>query len=98
MRALLIVAALGLCACHRSASNDPQSGGEQKPFGELSVDQVDEQLASASKPFVFDANPKEVYDARHVPSAKWVPYDGIVASMLPSDKNATLIFYCANTH
>jgi len=66
-------------------------------FGELTVDQVAERLG---KPGVhlFDNNPREQWVDGHVPTATWVNYNTMTAADLPADKNATLIFYCANEH
>ena len=71
----------------------------KKPFKEMSLDDVEKRVnAKDGKTFVFDANPEEVFKKNHVPGAVYVPDDGVTASLLPADKNATLIFYCANTH
>ena len=53
---------------------------------------------SAPDTYVFDANPRAMYEKRHLPGARWVPYDGVVAEMLPPDRSATVVFYCANRH
>lgn len=37
-----------------------------------------------------------MYMERHVPGARWVPYDGVTADLLPEDRAAAVIFYCAN--
>jgi hypothetical protein len=72
---------------------------EKKPFEEMSLDDVEKRIAKKDgKTFVFDANPQEVFDKNRVPGAVFVPDEGVTASLLPSDKNATLIFYCANAH
>lgn len=102
MRAFVFVIALVL-GC---AKKDPGPAGaastapsEKAPFREMSVADVEQRIGKKdSKVFVFDANPREVYDKRHVPGAIYVPDEGVTASLLPPDKSATLIFYCANTH
>lgn len=43
---------------------------------------------------MFDVNPKEVFDAGHVPTAKWI--EQVEASLLPAVKTASLVFCCAN--
>jgi rhodanese-related sulfurtransferase len=83
--ALALVAGLG---CASAAKPD---------FGELTVDQVQAKLSDKSV-FVFDCNSPSDFAAGHVPHAKWVAYDNLQAKDLPADKNATLIFYCANPH
>jgi hypothetical protein len=65
----------------------------------LTVDEVDQRIAKADgKFFVFDANEKEVFEKGRVPTAKWVPFNGVTKEMLPADLGATLVFYCANEH
>ncbi len=70
---------------------------EKEPFGRLSVDDVQKRLGDKGF-FVYDNNMKESFDEGHVPHAKWLDYKDVKASDLPSDKNATLVFYCANEH
>jgi rhodanese-related sulfurtransferase len=63
----------------------------------LSVDEVATRIAAADgKTFVFDNNPKERFAKGHVPGARWLDFKSVSASDLPGDKNATLVFYCAN--
>lgn len=82
-----------------SAPAAPIAAAEKPPFREMTVDEVEQRIAKKDgRTFVFDANPREVYDKRHVPGAVYVPDEGVTASLLPADKDATLIFYCANTH
>ena len=68
---------------------------------EMTLDEVEAGItAKASNEaalYVFDVNPKDVYDEGHVPTAKWVPKK-VTAEMLPADKAAKLVFYCANEH
>ena len=63
----------------------------------MTVDEVEAALAKPGSLYVFDANPKDVFDEGHVPGAKWVPKD-VKADMLPADKAAKLVFYCASEH
>ena len=37
-----------------------------------------------------------MFERGHVPGAKWVEWNKVVAADLPSDRKASLIFYCAN--
>src|SRR5439155_21988516 len=69
--------------------------GKKEPFGRLTVDEV-EGLVRKGKAHVFDNNPREVWAQAHVPGAKWVKYNEIRATDLPTEKDATLVFYCAN--
>ena len=109
----LVALALGgaLMACHTPDASKNSSGsasanevaGKTKhsteDLKELSADQVDQRIAANDgKFFVFDANDKGVFDGGHVPTAKWVPFEAVTADMLPADKKAELVFYCANEH
>lgn len=106
---LTVVLALSTIACAKKEAPAPNASSsvtaagseaeEKKPFKELTVVEVEQRLAKKDgKTFVFDANPKEVFDKNHVPGAVFVPDEGVTASLLPPDKSATLIFYCANPH
>ena len=83
---MAVVGLLGALASAASAA---------EPFGQLSVDEVAGKLGKPGV-YVFDNNSKEKYASGHVPSAKWLDYDKVTAGDLPTDKAATLIFYCAN--
>jgi rhodanese-related sulfurtransferase len=62
----------------------------------LTVDEVASRIAvKDGKTFVFDDNPQDRYAKGHIPGAKWVSGEPTQAD-LPSDKGATLIFYCAS--
>ena len=99
--ALLLAIALG-GACHGSGS-----GGAVKstttdeirpaapPFPAFSLDDVEAKLGQPGV-YLFDANPREMYDRGHVPGATWVVWDDLSTAKLPADKAALLIFYCAN--
>jgi len=72
---------------------------DEASLQELTVAQVDERLAKNDPTFhVYDANDQDVFLKGHVPSAKWVPFSDVKASMLPENKSDTLVFYCANEH
>jgi hypothetical protein len=63
-------------------------------IGELSVDDVAARLGQPGF-FVFDNNGHGRWARSHVPGAKNLnPYD-YDAAALPTDKNATLVFYCS---
>jgi hypothetical protein len=84
---LLAVPALA-AACNRSSSSELKS---------LTVDEVQARIAAHDgKTFVYDNNPKERYDEGHLPGARWVSSKDVTAAVLPPDKSATLIFYCAS--
>jgi 3-mercaptopyruvate sulfurtransferase SseA len=86
----------GLMAC---ASSGESQDHHEPALAQMTPDEVQAKLANPDgKFYVFDANMKPVFDAGHVPGAKWVPADAVTADMLPADKDATLLFYCANEH
>ena len=45
---------------------------------------------------VIDNNTQEIFDAGHIPGAKHVAFDAVTADVLPKDKDARVVFYCAN--
>jgi rhodanese-related sulfurtransferase len=83
-------------ACKNSASAE-QTRAEEVTLKTLTVNEVAARLGDANT-FIFDNNSKDRYDKGHIPSAKWVRPDEISAAILPADKRATLVFYCANEH
>jgi hypothetical protein len=66
-------------------------------FGSLTVQQVAARLKEANF-FVYDNNNHERFQKSHVPGARWLDPYAVKAADLPSDKSATLVFYCANEH
>jgi rhodanese-related sulfurtransferase len=66
------------------------------PLQQWTTDQVAEQIGRPGGAKLFDANPREFYDEHHLPTATWVPYDGVTAEVLPADRSTQLVFYCAN--
>lgn len=93
MRAAAL-AALLLVGCQKAAAA-PDAPPPAPKLATLSLAEVD---ALVGKPGVslFDANPREMYEHGHLPGAAWVPFDAVTADVLPADKRATLVFYCAN--
>jgi rhodanese-related sulfurtransferase len=61
------------------------------------VDEVD-TLIKRKAVHVYDNNSEDRYKVSHVPTAKWVQFDEVKASDLPQEKDAKLVFYCANEH
>ena len=63
-----------------------------------SLDEVEARLKDPSKGklYLFDNNTKDRWEKGHVPTAKWVAFNDVKASDLPAEKDATLVFYCAN--
>jgi len=63
----------------------------------LTVDDVAARIAlHDGKTFVFDDNNHDRYLKGHVPGAKWLSTPEPTAADLPTDKTATLVFYCAS--
>ncbi len=76
--------------------------GEKEAFGRLSIPELEARMADAKagkiKLAIFDNNQHERFDKGHIPGARWVDYHNLSASDLPPEKDATLVFYCANEH
>jgi rhodanese-related sulfurtransferase len=84
----LVALALVVAACTRAPA------APAAPT-KLTLAQVEAKLGQPNV-FLFDANPREFYDHGHLPSASWVKFDEVTTDVLPADRAATLIFYCAN--
>jgi hypothetical protein len=65
------------------------------PFGQMTVDEVEHRLGQPNV-YVYDGNGDETYHNNHVPGAVRLLSKNLTADKLPADKDATLIFYCAN--
>lgn len=92
IRNVLLTMALGLSllAGRASAASDDK-------FGSLTVDQV-QDLISKKAADIYDNNGQDDWTKEHVPTAKWVKFNGVTAKDLPQDKDRKLVFYCANSH
>jgi rhodanese-related sulfurtransferase len=95
---VLILAALAAAtpACSKSSAA-AESSSEAVELKTLTVEEVAARL-NDPKTFVFDNNAIDRYKKGHIPHAKWIEPDAITSSVLPADKTATLVFYCANEH
>ncbi len=86
------LAALGsLCAAAALAS--PALGGDE-PFSMISVDEV-EKLLGRPGVAILDANGPDLWERHHLPGAVHVEGREL-APLLPRDRSATLVFYCAS--
>ncbi len=95
---LLALAAAG-CNTQKIADSKSASAHEEEDLPAMTPDEVEARLAKKDGTFfVIDNNPKEMFDKGRVPGAKWVAFDEVKASDLPENKDATLVFYCANEH
>ena len=70
--------------------------GWPSQIGTLSIEQLRELIDGGRVAYIFDANPRESYLEAHIPGAQWVPYDAVATAVLPSSKDAMLVFYCYN--
>jgi len=103
--ALLLAASLPACKKETPAPPSPTTPSaavaptppddEDKGLVKLTAAEVDHRRSEPNF-YVFDNNTKERFDEGHVPGAKWVDPSQLTAAVLPADKNATLVFYCAN--
>lgn len=61
---------------------------------EMSVEQVRARLGTPGF-HLFDANTRAHWEEGHLPGAVHVGMEGVSAAVLPVDRDATLVFYCA---
>ena len=45
--------------------------------------------------FVFDCNLESLWKRSHIPGARYIGFEKFGPEVLPQDKQATLVFYCA---
>src|SRR4051812_38881148 len=99
----LLALPLGALACAKSApegstKSETATADKAEAFGRLTVEEVQTKMADAKAGklalYIFDNNGKERFEKGHVPGAKWVKGDEVNASVLPTVKQATLVFYC----
>jgi len=82
--ALLALLALGGC----SRAQAPAA------IATLTVEQVAGRLDAGV--VLYDANPRTMFQHGHLPGARWVQFDAVTREVLPADRGAPLVFYCAN--
>ena len=82
-------------APHAHAAGKKEKRPEPEPFGRFTVDQVERRLGRPNT-YVIDGNHPETYVEHHLSGAMRLNHKDITASVLPEDKDATLIFYCMN--
>lgn len=110
MRKMILAAALAAVLVPFGAGCSSRSGDASGKGAEsahdamknMTVDELTAKMADAKSGklalFVYDNNHKERFDQSHIPGAKWLAFDKVSAADLPADKEATLVFYCANEH
>jgi hypothetical protein len=86
---LLAAAAVAVAA----ACATGQRSGD--PFTLVGVEDVAKLLGSPNVAIV-DANPQDVYREGHLPGARWYRSGPSLASVLPADRSARVVFYCAS--
>ncbi len=103
--AVMLTAALVPAAGCSSKSSDASGKSAESAhdaMGKMSVDELaakmDEAKSGKLALFIYDNNHKERFEKSHIPGAKWLDYEKVAATDLPQDKDATLVFYCANEH
>ncbi len=83
-----LLAATAIAAgCARRASGEP--------FTLVTIDDVARMIGDP-RVAIVDANPRDVFERAHVPGARWYREGPSLASVLPPDKGAKLVFYCAS--
>jgi len=104
MAAMLAAALIPAAGCSSKSSDASGKGADtaHEAMGKMSVDELSAKMEEAKAGklalFIYDNNHKERFDKSHIPGAKWLDYEKVAAGDLPQDKNATLVFYCANEH
>lgn len=100
----LVPAAALLSACGSGDATATKASAEASAeaahaIAELSIDEVEARLAkNDGNFFVYDCNQRSMFDAGHVPGAKFLDYKNLKESDLTPNKDATLVFYCSNEH
>jgi len=86
---------LAFAVVPRTPAADKPKMPEPEPFGRFTVDQVERRLGRPNV-HVYDGNSPKTYAENHLPGAVNLNSKDIKEGVLPADKDATLIFYCAN--
>jgi rhodanese-related sulfurtransferase len=86
----MLAAGAGLLAL-AAVALAPAARGDDLP--QISVDDVEKLLGQPGAK-VYDVNPPDVWEKHHVPGSIFIGKQKL-ASLLPDDKDAKLVFYCA---
>jgi rhodanese-related sulfurtransferase len=84
--AALAAGLLAAVACSGRAAGEP--------FAMASMDEVQAMLGKPDVA-VVDANPPDVFEKNHLPGARLYK-SAALTQLLPADKDARLVFYCAS--
>src|SRR5665213_1197097 len=88
IKKMLLLAALVLCTAGLSAAGFPTITIPQLKTA------IDQHAA-----VIFDVNGTDSWQQGHVPGAiDYIANEGRIASLLPKDKSALVVAYCANPH
>ena len=91
----VLAPSLGLVIGTQAHAAGKEKIPESDPFGRFTVSQVERRLGQPNV-YVFDGNTPETYVEHHLPGAVRINHKDITSSVLPADKDATLVFYCMN--
>jgi rhodanese-related sulfurtransferase len=87
---------IGAGALWAEARSDDSGAFVVAADASLTVSELKALLDQKQPIHLYDANGRDTYLAGHLPGARWVEYDAFEASVLPSSKDARLVFYCWN--
>lgn len=81
-----------------ATANAPTESPPEAELQRMSIDDLAGMLDQHQTVAIYDNNSHERYESGHIPTARWVGHDQVTADVLPQDRNARLVFYCANEH
>ena len=87
-RRLLLALLLGACA-------RPPQPTAAVPVPSTTLEAVEARLGQTDFA-LYDANPKEMFEAGHIHGARWVKFNEVTRAQLPAAPDTELVFYCAN--
>ena len=90
---MIFCLALPLAACGAAAVT---ADSPAEAFKRISAADLNAKLAAKDALFVFDDNGDERFTQGHIPTAKHLKADAVIADALPADKAAMLVFYCGS--
>jgi rhodanese-like protein len=94
---VLLFAPLALASMGCSRESAPVVKHSDADLKTLTPDEVEARISARDgKTFVFDNNSMDRYAQSHLPGARWLDIKNVTAAVLPADKSATLVFYCAS--
>jgi rhodanese-related sulfurtransferase len=94
--AILALSCQNLFAGDAATTTAGSVDSAQTDFTLLNAVDVKAAIDAKKTQYFFDANGEASYAKNHLPGAVWVQYDKLDVALLPADKQAALVFYCAN--